>query len=326
MAETKKKKRWWKVLLIVLGTTAGLFALLVGGYNGIKYWRYSTFYSLNQKMRKNPGLNDGYITQGLVYYEEEDKYLTSGYMMGKGEPSRVYSIDKDENVHYASLYRTVDGVEKAYTYHSGGMAEGGDDYFIVCGSDSLYFFPKGEILGADKAVASFAVQVEPTASFVFSDADKVYVGEFNDGDSYATEHKHRDSYGNDTYAIVAEYSLADLLKGSATPLREYAIRDRVQGFCVTSSGRIVMDTSWGINASNYYVYGGFAGKIDEYDGDIPVTWLDDRYLMEDFEGPAMAEDLDYHDGRVLVASEAASNKYIFGKLFFYWDINGLSIE
>jgi len=37
----------------------------------------------------------------------------------------------------------------------------------------------------------------------------------------------------------------------------------------------------------------------------------------------MAEGLDYYDGKVITLTESASNKYIFGKLFFAFKIVGL---
>jgi hypothetical protein len=37
----------------------------------------------------------------------------------------------------------------------------------------------------------------------------------------------------------------------------------------------------------------------------------------------MAEDLSFKDGKVITLSESASNKYIFGKFFFAYDVVGL---
>lgn len=39
----------------------------------------------------------------------------------------------------------------------------------------------------------------------------------------------------------------------------------------------------------------------------------------------MSEDLDYTNGKVLTLTESASNKYIFGKLFFATHIDALEI-
>ena len=40
-------------------------------------------------------------------------------------------------------------------------------------------------------------------------------------------------------------------------------------------------------------------------------------------GPAMREDMDWYNGRVITLSESASNKYIYGKFFFADKIVGL---
>jgi broad specificity phosphatase PhoE len=55
----------------------------------------------------------------------------------------------------------------------------------------------------------------------------------------------------------------------------------------------------------------------------PVYYLED--CLRDIKGPAMAEGLDYLDGRVITLTESASDKYIFGKLFFANKIVSLEI-
>ena len=64
----------------------------------------------------------------------------------------------------------------------------------------------------------------------------------------------------------------------------------------------------------YYVY-----DLDKatdsgllFDG-APVYYLDN--LEREIHGPAMGEDLDYYDGRIITLTESASQKYIFGKFF-----------
>ena len=49
-------------------------------------------------------------------------------------------------------------------------------------------------------------------------------------------------------------------------------------------------------------------------GSAPVYYLEE--CQKDVKGPAMAEGLDYLDGRVITLTESASDKYIFGKFFF----------
>ena len=40
----------------------------------------------------------------------------------------------------------------------------------------------------------------------------------------------------------------------------------------------------------------------------------------------MSEDLDWFNGRVVTLFESASDKYIFGRFFFAFDIVGLDLE
>ena len=54
----------------------------------------------------------------------------------------------------------------------------------------------------------------------------------------------------------------------------------------------------------------------------PVMFLEDCY--KEVKGPAMGEDLDYYNGKVITLTESASDKYIFGKLFFANKITSLS--
>ena len=37
--------------------------------------------------------------------------------------------------------------------------------------------------------------------------------------------------------------------------------------------------------------------------------------LVEVKGPAMGEDLDYYNGKIVTLTESASDKYIFGKLF-----------
>ena len=48
-------------------------------------------------------------------------------------------------------------------------------------------------------------------------------------------------------------------------------------------------------------------------------------LEKEIHGPAMGEDLDWTDGKLVTLTESASNKYIFGKFFFADDIVMLDI-
>ena len=84
-------------------------------------------------------------------------------------------------------------------------------------------------------------------------------------------------------------------------------------------------TSYGLSDSVYYVYSE-SDAVDSgetLDG-APVYYLDK--CLSEMKGPAMAEGLDYYDGKVITLTESASDKYIFGKFFFANKIVALDFE
>ncbi|WP_251197328.1 hypothetical protein [Anaerotardibacter muris] len=53
---------------------------------------------------------------------------------------------------------------------------------------------------------------------------------------------------------------------------------------------------------------------------VPLAFLSDTYLISRLSAPPMTEGIEYHDGRVYISEESASNKYIFGKLYGAGDV------
>ena len=85
-----------------------------------------------------------------------------------------------------------------------------------------------------------------------------------------------------------------------------------------------MSTSYGITDSVYYVYdeSNAVDSGETLDG-APVYFLGE--CQSEMRGPAMAEGLDYYDGKVITLTESASDKYIFGKFFFADKIVSLDV-
>ena len=310
-------KKILKIGLIGIASLIALFVLVVGVLNVAKLVIYRDYYKAESNLCKNPGLNDGFVCQGIAAVDGSDLILVSGYMKGK-DASRIYVTTLDSKSYYVSLDR--DG--KAYTGHAGGIAVSGDYAYIANGS-KIYTFPLEDILNAkngDVIDIGSGTKVNNKASFLYSDDKYLYVGTFMEPDSKPVEgHTYKTAEGTHN-AICSVYSIDDLSK----PVKVYSIRDYVQGICFTPDGKVVLSTSHGISSSVYYVYN-FSDAIDsgfELDG-APVFYLDN--LLYSISGPAMAEGLDYYNGDIITLTESASNKYIFGKLFFANDIVGLKI-
>ena len=308
-----------KALGIVILIALCLALILVGGLNIAKFPIYSEYYSIEETICTNPGLDDGFVCQGICISEENGVILVSGYMMDGESHSRIYVTDLEGNSYYVELTRN--GGE-TYTGHAGGIALTGNTVYISNGS-KLYVFSLSDVLNAkngDKVDIGEGIKVNSAASFVYADEDYVYVGEFNNPAEKQKEHVYETSSGTN-HSIIERYSHDDL----ENPDKIYSIGDYAQGVCFTPDGKIVISTSYGLTSTVYYVY----NEADATDsGNVldgaPVYFLGD--CIRELNGPAMGEDLDWYDGRVLTLTESASNKYIFGKFFFANDIVALDFN
>ena len=177
-----------------------------------------------------------------------------------------------------------------------------------------------EILGAEnggEVAISEVIPMNNNGAFVYTDGDYLYTGEFHNGNQYITDHPYETPDGT-YYAIMCRYSFDDLTK----PNKVYSITNQVQGACFTPDGKIVLSTSYGLADSYYYVY----NECDAVDAGTTFEGAPVYYLCDPIQvvkGPAMAEGLDYYDGKVITLTESASDKYIFGKFFFANKIVGL---
>ncbi|MBQ9117876.1 MAG: hypothetical protein IJY11_01580 [Clostridia bacterium] len=313
----KIAKKIGKISLIVLLSLIGLLVLVWGGLNLAKFGIYAEYYSIKTDVCDNPGLNDGFVCQGITYVEEEEKILVSGYMTNDSA-SRIYVTDKQDNSYYVTIKKT-NGND--FTGHAGGIAYCGDTVYVANGN-AVHILSLADILtakdGGSVTIAS-KVTVNNAASFIYADETYLYVGEFHDGGKYNIQgHEF-----NGNHAIVERFAIATFpSSGEGTPDRIYSIPNKVQGFCVTPDGKMIMSTSYGLTDSHYYVY----GEADAYESGETFNGTSVYYLGDckrDVKGPAMAEGLDYMDGKVITLTESASNKYIFGKLFFANQIVGL---
>ena len=305
------------VMFIILGVIA-LFLLTVIGLNVAKHFIYSEYYSIKTNICKNPGLNDGFVCQGIAVSEENGVILVCGYMKDKRNSS-IYVTDFESNSYYVELTRAGE----KYTGHAGGLAITGDTVYIA-NAKKIYSFPLESVLSAkngDIVDMGSGTKVNTNASFVYTDEEFLYVGEFHDGGKYVIEnHEHETAEGTH-YAICTKYALNDL----ETPVAVYTLRNNVQGICFTPDGKAVLSTSYGLTDTVYYVYNLADIKVSDetFDG-APVYYLDK--LEKEIHGPAMGEDLDYYDGKIITLTESASTKYIFGKLFGATKIVGLNID
>ena len=318
----------FKLIFTLIGIVVFVPVLLWGGANYAKFWVYNDYYKIESNVCVNPGLDDGFVCQGICAAEDAGKILVCGYMDDKTN-SRVYVVDIETNEYYHVKLTRKGG--ELYSGHAGGMATSGDTVYIANAS-KLFVFSLTSLLNAkdgDFVDIGAGVPVNNAASYVYCDEDYIYVGEFHHTkDDYDKAHTLDDGE-TVVNAIVSRYSHDAIRSHSgdeaAVPDRIYTVREKVQGICFTPDGEIVLSTSYSIAHSYYYVYNTQdctdTGKTF---GGVPVFEL--GKCIKEIKAPAMSEDLDYYNGKVITVYESASNKYGFGKLFFANDVNAIDIK
>lgn len=302
-----------KIFVSLIIGLISLILIVIVGLNLVKFIMYSDYYGVEESLCKNPGLSDDFICQGVAVSEEKEVVLVSGYMTDKTKNSRIYI----SNFNSESYYLNLESNGEVYAGHTGGIAVTGNNVYIAC-SGKIFTVSLNEILNKSNGESieiGLGQEVNNSASFVYTDDNYLYVGEFHNGGKYVTNHPYQTGDGM-YYAIVTKYAINDLTK----PLKVYSIRNEVQGICFTPDGKVIVSTSYGLADSHYYIYNeSDATKSTETLDGAPVYYLDNyQYKLK---APAMSEDLDYYNGKIVTLTESASNKYIFGKLFFANKIN-----
>ena len=275
--------------------------------NIFKFAIYSDYYAIKTDLCENPGLNDGFVCQGIGVIDAVDKIVVSGYM-NNHTASRLYVTDTENKSYYVSLYKN----NKPFKGHCGGVSCSEDNVFVVC-NDTIFTIGIDTLLNAknkDIIEIGEGTQVNNEASFSYCDDTYLYVGEFHDGKNYITNHPYQTNDGL-FHAIVSKYDLNDLTQ----PIKIYSIRNKVQGICFTPDGKVILSTSYGLADSHYYVYNeaDAINSNETLDG-APVYYLNN--CLDDIKGPAMSEGLDYYQGKIITLTESACDKYIYGKFFF----------
>ena len=311
----KIMKKAGRIVLSVLVVMLALLMAVIGVLNLVKFALYRDYYAAETALCKNPGLSDGFVCQGITAADDSAQILISGYMKD-GQASRIYVTDAENKSYYVTLH--CDG--EAYTGHAGGIAASGD-FAYIANANKIYTFSLADVLNAKNGGSvniGQGTKINNKASFLYADDEYLYVGSYMSPDRKPTaEHIFETAEGTHS-AICSVYPIADL----SSPAKIYSIRDYVQGICFTPDGKIVLSTSHGLTSSVYYIYDRDAAKVSGQmlDG-APVYYLEKTEA--EIKGPAMAEGLDYFDGKIITLTESASDKYIFGKLFFATDIVGL---
>lgn len=303
---------------IVAFTVLTVLFLLFAVYIGEKLI-FAKFFIRSDTEFMSPGIGDGYVAQGLDYMKEKSAFITCGYMKDKSA-SRVYVISEESRKELFHVeMKKADGSD--YTGHTGGIAYLGN-YLYVTGADGCDIFLVSDLFDGDGKIT----KVGKVSAFIDPAYCNVYGGKLYMGSFYYPEGGYTGSdiqavttpAGETNNAMIAVYELDPQtgLAISDTPTEIYSVTGKVQGMTMLPDGNMMLSTSWGLSASYLYEYdveNASRGAFDLNGKSVPIIYLDSTSLVSTVKAPPMAEEIIYFDNSVIVMTESASDKYIFGK-------------
>ncbi len=320
MSSKKKHNTKKTILIVAISIVAFLLLYTLLCYSTPLF--YGKFMNNSEKLAKIPGLSDGFVPQGICYSNELNAYLCCGYF--SDSPSKIYVIEENGDV--KSLDLQLENGD-SYTGHAGGISTS-NGHVWISNQKKAFHIPLSSIKNAkDGDTVSFDghFDVGVNASFTFSNEELFFIGEYANGNSYKTRDENHlvTPDGTNHNAIIYGYARDDSAEfgvNAENPVIALSVRDIVQGFCVTDSGKYVLSTSAGLANSHFYIYDCTNEKQTDfitYNGnEIPLYYLDSTTLVDTVTLPHMSEDLDYHDSMVCVGFEAGALKYGAGLLPF----------
>ena len=335
-----------RIVGIIVLVLMGLFIAIVAAINIYVNTTYATFYDQAEKQFEIPGINSGFIPQDLDYLDSEDIWFFSGYM-NDGSPSPLYKRTNDatnnvtnnvtnnptnnaETNTTESAY-TVTKIQLAnpdgtpYTDHGSAITTT-DQYAFLAAEQSYLVFDTNALAAAqegDTVVALDRINLDFSPAFMNIENDALYLGVFYHPGDYETPAAMHITTpdGTENPAVMYSYpqDITQPYGFARVPAAVYSIPGMIQGTCQTESGEIVLSQSFGANSSHLYVYSqDNLVQTGTYlaDGvDVALYCLDNTSLTDDLLAPPMLEGIESEDGQIYVTDEAASNKYLFGKLY-----------
>ena len=320
-------------VLVIVGIVMVTILAAIGVAKIVERVIYADFYANARNEFGIPGLNEGFVPQGMAYDGATDRMLMCGYM-ANGEAGRIYRRDMKTGKITCMEIKEADGSD--YLGHTGGITCYGD-YVYVTAADGLDVFRAEDVLtGTGDAVKIGEVKThnDPAWCHVYEDEGGTYIltGSFyREGSVYETPERERITTpaGDQNTSLVTVFRMnADMPFGvDPTPVGAISTPDQMQGLCITDDGDIVVSTSWGTSSSYLHVYdgtkvkaSGAADTIEIVDGvSVPLFYLDGSSMTDTVKAPPMSEEIVCIEGRLFIFNESACNKYVFGKfLSGYW--------
>lgn len=335
---------------VIAGVFVALMALLLVAFFGVNAFVrivYGAFYADAAREFPIPGTDEGFIVQDLDELED-GTWLFSGYVSSGVSP--VYALHADGTVAKISIAR-LDG--SIYDGHGSGITSDASHVFLT-DDEGFLVFDIADLQNAGSGATVHAIgrrALEFAPAFMNIEDGSLYLGTFYHPGSYESPDAHKmDTPGGDWNPAIM-YAYPEDEKGAFGFADQaacaFSLPARIQGACTTDDGQMVLSQSYGLASSHLLVYDltgamegavsgdatGAASAVAEEQGalfmadgrEVPLFFLDSANLVEDIVAPPMSEGIEWHEGKVYLSCESASNKYLFGKLYGAGVVYALSI-
>ncbi len=285
---------------IIIGEISDFFE---GGYTKIDIDDYSS------PGFEIPGLDSGFVPQGLCYSEELGVFLISGYTDDGN--SRIYAVDEETN-------KTKEIILKDYTAHAGGIASSGKDIWVCSGGSaekggSLYHLSTDAVKQAesgDEIPFDSKISLPVKGSFAGCGKGMIWVGEFyTNSDGYEVNSAH--TYSKN-HAWACGYTVSE--DGSLELKAVISVPDEVQGMSVLSDDTVVFSTSYGrYNDSALQIYKPYTQwkkSTVTVDGkEVEFYGCDKKDRIAKIEMPTLMQAVEYTNGKMYAIFESGAEKY-----------------
>ncbi|MCM1544121.1 MAG: hypothetical protein NC110_02375 [Ruminococcus sp.] len=277
-----------------------------------------------------PGLQEGFVPQGIFFDEAHQVFLVSGYYNGKTMPSRIVVVDNNGNF-VKSVGAVSSKGNKAYG-HFGGVAVYKDNVYVAT-TTVTHVLSLGEILAADDddyVLIQGELYTDVTCSYVNVCDDVMYIGEYKDktvDGVIKSPHKTISKSGEIFFARCNAFELdengrfgikSDKIDAENFITPDYTIATdlKVQGMAKLQNGMFAFTSSvTSVSNSKIYVYNDVTAKeststVDINSTDVPLYFCTRSQKVDTLKVPPMIEEMAlYPDGSVYILSESAASAY-----------------
>lgn len=330
VCSNSRKKRVIKFTVLICAILSIVYIIAIVGMR----LYYQSFFELSRKEFIIPALEDGFVPQGLDYYEEGNLFFISGYICG-GEQAKICVVGSNENNRIVSVY---DENGNELISHSGGISHS-DKFVYLAGCDGIcYVISLSELVREDvtsvRTIGNFSAYNQ--ASFCSVTDNQLFIGEYYYPVKYDTDASHHFTTptGEENCAVVMSFVLDDNLPLGVSEIPEMAwsIPSRVQGISFIDGKKLIMSASSVFQGSQLYVHDYQAALVDYEDKivvdgrEIPVYFFDSGTLLDCIEVLPKSEGIALSEYRLYMIFESASNKFKYGKLLDSEYAYSISIE